>query len=186
MARLKARKFRVESCSVQCSLNPRNLPAGAYESLHRWIELGSNNETIQTNAAQMGWELTTRSIARHKANHLIPEDQLTQLGNDEVVLDTDGSPRPQSDLEILNKIIQAGAKQMNGQSIRISPEMTMKAMELRLKLTQGSVFDDFMGAVAKAFGAPDEAPGEGPESPDAQAALEERQQGATDDDGDPE
>jgi hypothetical protein len=183
--RLKPRKYRVDNCSVACSLNPRMLPAGAYDAIHRWVELGSNNETVVANALSIGVTITERSLARHKRNHMVPEDHLTQLGNDEVILDP---PEPGqapgaklSDLQILDKIIQAGAKQLGTQSVRISPEMTMKAMELRLKITNGSVFDDFMSAVGKAFGAPDTAPSDAPETPEALAAAMEQMQGAVDD-----
>lgn len=176
----KPRKFRVDGCASLCSLNPRQLPAGAYDSIHRWYEQGLNPEAIASNAKAMGWELTPRSIARHKRNHLVPEDHLTQFGNEPVVLDADAKPGKLSDLEILDKIIQAGSKQLNGQSVRISPEMTMKAMELRLKLTQGSVFDDFMAAVGKAFGAPDVDPSDVPEDPGAFATDDEREQGLDD------
>jgi hypothetical protein len=176
---LKPRKYVVQGCSVQCSLNPRNLPvAGAYDAIHAWYEQGCNAETIQSNAKTMGWELTTRAIFRHKANHLVAKEHLTHFGEKEqVVLDPDAPARKLSDLEILDKIIQAGSKQLAQQSVRITPEMTMKAMELRLKLTQGSVFDDFLNAVGQAFGA--ETPGDSstPESPAAVKSADEQQQG---------
>jgi hypothetical protein len=170
-AKLKPRKYRLENCPVVCSLNPRNLPAGAPESIHRWYEQGCNTDVIVQNALALGFEVSPRAVARHKANHLVPEDMYTPLdpAGQMVVLDPAQPAGQLSDLAILDKIIQAGARQMQGQTVRISPDMTMKAMELRLKLTQGSVFDDFMSAVGKAFGADDSLPSLVPEDPDAAA-----------------
>lgn len=181
---LKPRKYRLGECSRLCSLNERNLPAGAYESIHRWYEQGLNVVAIVANAKAMGWELGTTAVSNHKRKHMIPEDHFTPIDGfgQPVILDPNLPARKLSDLEILDTIIQAGSRQLSAQSIKISPEMTMKAMELRLKLTQGSVFDDFMAAVGQAFGAPDTAPSEAPENTEAIAEAMEQMQGAGPDD----
>lgn len=176
--RLIARKYAIQGCTIQCSFHPRNLRAGAADAIHRWIEQGLNNEQVLANGKQMGWNLSNRALYRHKRNHLVPKEQMTQFGNEPVILDNDDEdpdePKKLSDLEILDKIIAAGSKQMNSQSVRITPDLTMRAMELRLKLTQGSVFDDFLSAVGSAFG-PDDAP-TGQEAPEEKAAPAEQAQ----------
>jgi hypothetical protein len=179
-AKLKPAKFRATDCHTLCASNPRNLPAGLPDLLHGWFEAGDNNETIHRKLKEFGHPISIGALANHRRKHLVREDQfvpIEQLGGDPDI----DSDRKLSDLEILDRIIQAGAKGLNARTVRISPEMTMKAMELRLKVTQGSVFDNFMDAVSKAFNADD--PGEPtPESPEAVLSLEELTQSAGDDD----
>lgn len=177
----KPRKYKVEACSVQCTLNPHHFPAGGYDAIHAWYEQGLSMDQIQSNAKVMGWEVTTRALYRHMQNHMVPVEHLTHFGEnkDPVILDPDAPVGKMSDLDILDKIIQAGSKQLSQQSVRITPEMTMKAMELRLKLTQGSVFDDFLSAVGAAFGdAGSAVPSSTVESAAAVRSTDEQQQGA--------
>lgn len=180
-AKLKPAKFRSE-CHSLCASHPRNLPAGLPDLLHGWFEAGDNNEKIHNKLKEFGHPISIGALANHRRKHLIREDQfvpIEQLGGDP---DIDRTEKL-SDLEILDRIIQAGAKGLNARTVRISPEMTMKAMELRLKVTQGSVFDNFMDAVAKAFG-PDTGAEIDPlaESPEALMGVMEASQAPADGD----
>jgi len=141
------RKYRLGTCHFACKLNERNLPTGAAEVIHGWIEQGKNYEFVAAEAAEHNWPIPARSgFYNHKNNHLIPEDQMTEIGE----LPVEGAPL--SDIQILERIIGAGASQLGGKTVRISPEMTMKAIELKIRLTQGNVMDNFLSAVDKAMG----------------------------------
>lgn len=180
-AKLKPTKFRLDGCHTLCASNPKNLPAGMADLLHGWYEAGDNNETISRKTKEFGNPISIGALANHRRKHLVREDQyvpIQQLGGDP---DLDRTERL-TDLEILDRIIQAGGKGLNSRSVRITPEMTMKAMELRQKLTQGSVFDNFMDAVSVAFAAPGDA---APEAPDAVMSEDEQAQ-APESDDDPE
>lgn len=160
-------KWVVTSCHPSCSLNPRNLPPGYYDKVHVLYEAGFSKQRISQKSDEMGHHLSEGAIANHKRKHMTKEMAMTPIG--ELPL----GQQKLSDLEILDRIIQAGGRALSSPAVRITPEMTMKAMELRLRVTQGSVFDDFMGAVAKAFGAPDEGPTGAPENIAAQLSGHE-------------
>lgn len=165
-ARLKPTKYRIEDCHRLCAINPQNLPAGMPDMIHRWYEAGDNTATLVRKSDEFGYHIGKGSFENHKRKHLVREDHLvpvTELGGDP---ELDDQNTKLSELEILDRIIQAGAKGLKGRAVRITPEMTMKAMELRLKLTQGSVHDDFMAAVAKAMG--------GGDAPEVDASIHPR------------
>jgi len=174
-AKLKPTKYRVDGCHSLCGINPRNLPAGLADLIHSWYEMGDNKVVLERKSVEFGHHISQGSFANHKRKHMVREDQFTPIA------DLGGDPELDSDekltdLQILDRIIQAGAKGLNSRSVRITPDMTLKAMELRLKLTQGSVHDDFMSAVAKAMGGGGDPEPPAPENPDAQTGDEEQAQ----------
>lgn len=164
----RAQKYMVNGkCRVTCSLNPVNLPGDASERAHVMYEEGANREQIRLALKEMGISVSDGAIGRHKTNHL---DPMVASGT---VSDPD---RKLSDLETLDIIIAKGAQQLEGSSVRISPDMLTRAIDLKYKLTQGNVFESFLGAIG-AIG--DEATAV--ENPEAGSSADERQQSAVDD-----
>lgn len=163
----RAQKYMVNGkCRVHCSLNPVNLPGESAQLAHSLYEEGANRETIRLALGELGVSVSDGAIGRHKANHL-----------DALVADAPGATDPGkklSDLETLDIIISKGAHQLEGSSVRISPDMLTRAIDLKYKLTQGNVFEAFLGAIG-AIG--DEA---ALESPDAQKSSDEQAQSAPD------
>ena len=164
-AKLKPRRFRVEGCSKLCSLSAEQTTVEAAGLFLRWFCEGANNALVQEKAAIIGFRLSLGAIGRHRASHLVP------IGNDPTEDPEDDGP-PMSDIDILESFIQKGARSLRLTTSRITPEMTMKAMELKYKLTQGNAFQGFMDAVNQAFMAEDG----GPETGDAVASEDEQAQ----------
>lgn len=174
--KLKPREFVVtERCTRACSLSEWALPGNAFGIVHTWFEQGHNNKVIHERSVAAGFPLSEGAIGRHRGRHLVPKDQMHSVG--ELIKQADGEPEEQlSDLEILERLIQTGSKSLADKKVRVSPEMLMKAMELKYKLTQGNVFQGFLDAVNEAMAAE---PEEGaPESPDAVADPDEQAQTA--------
>lgn len=153
-------------CKASCSLNEINLPGPLVPVVHSMYEEGKNRETIAAFLAEHQVRVSTASIGRHKGNHLDP-------GGDALP----GDGKPKSHLEILNTIIEQGGQQIGTKGVRISPEMTMKAIEMHHKLTEGSVWEDFLNAIGAMA---DEDREGGPENPDALQAADEQEQVAAD------
>lgn len=170
-AKLKPRKFRLADCHTKCSLNERNLPGGMAELVHAWYEDGSNNETIVARSDAYGHHLSEGAVANHRRKHIVPEDHLTDV-RDLVAGKPTGEPL--TDLQVLELIISKGAAGLDLGSVKISPDMTVRAIELKYKLTQGSVFEGFLAAMGEAMEeATDEAPA-------AVASEDERSQAGSD------
>jgi hypothetical protein len=151
LSRRKARKYVVtEKCRPNCTLGERLLPGDAFHRMHALFEAGSTYKQIQAGAAELGLKISTGAIARH-SKHLVPEDQMHTL---EELEETGGEGPALSDIDILERLIQAGSKNLADKKVRVSPEMLMKAMELKYKLTQGNVFQGFMDAVNAAMDPP--------------------------------
>lgn len=163
------------ACSRKCSLNPGNLPAGAGELIHRWYEEGANRETIMARAAELGVKVTSGSLQRHKSNHLIPaaDPRVPGIGPD------DDPERKFSDLEVIEAIIQRGARTMQASTTKVSTEQLLSAIALKAKLTEGSVFDALFDALS---GDNDDDDLSDLEAPEARAGEDERAQAAEDDD----
>lgn len=159
------------ACSKKCSVNPGNMPAGVGELVHRWFEEGANRETIIARAGELGKKLTSGALQRHKANHLIPARDPNSPLND-----GDDSPdRKFSELEVIDSVIQRFARQMQSGSGQVTTEQGLRAIELKHKLTEGSVFDALFDALA---GGDDDDLGDlGPPAPDGFATLDEYSEG---------
>lgn len=180
-AKLRPQKFRLEGCGKLCSLNPEKFPGQLGQTIHEFYEAGDNDQTIVEKARLLGAKVSNGAVGRHRANHLIPE--LTRI--DKLLISKGQMPesntRPNEpapkvdDLTVLEQIISKGAQGIDLSTVRISPEMTIRAIELKYKLTQGSAFEGFLAAIG---GTMDEVTGRGHE-PEV-ASEEENAQGAAD------
>lgn len=154
-------------CQRNCTLNAINLPGETAEAVHQLYESGANREKIRLYLAEHAVRVSDGAIGRHKTNHL---EALVESA-------PGGSTGKKTHLQILEEIIAKGGDTLSMQSVRISPEMTMKAIEMHHKLTEGSVWEDFLSAIG-AMG--DEVSEGGPENPDAQTSADEQAQGDSD------
>lgn len=136
-------KYQLVDCSRKCTLNPARMPAGVGELVHRWYEEGANRETIIARASELGVKLTNGSVQRHKSNHLIPDKDPNSPLND----GDDDPSRRFSELEVIDAVIQRFARQMQKGSAQVTTEQGLRAIELRHKLTEGSVFDAMFDAM---------------------------------------
>jgi hypothetical protein len=175
---LRPRKYVVtERCTRGCSLGEHLLPGNAFAIVHGWFEEGVNNQIIHDRSIELGLPLSLGAIGRHRGRHLVPADHMktvAELEEDHGV----GDGPPLSDLEILERLIQVGSRSLADKKQRVSPDMLMKAMELKYKLTQGNVFQGFLDAVNDAMSDPEDGP---PESPAALATADEAAQVAPED-----
>lgn len=146
------------NCPKTCWASPEKAGTQRAAQIHQWFEEGHTTFKVHTLANQSGMVVHQRSAYVHAKKHLVRIGDDTPLDDAAVELIEHPEQRL-SDLEILERIIQKGASALVRKEARVTPEMTMKALELKLKLTQGSVFDTFMGAVAGAMeGEDDEGP----------------------------
>lgn len=173
-AKLQPARFAITSrCTRLCSFNAANLPAGAGQVIHSWYEEGLNDRAIVARAAEIGIKLSTTPAWRHRTKHLEKVEGTIPTAPDP------GKAAPKlSDLEILEKLIARGAETISLSSTKVSAEMLMKALELKHKMTQGSVFDQLLGSLAEDD--PDDLPVEAPE---LVASTDERTQVADPDRG---
>jgi hypothetical protein len=148
--KLQPRKFQLVACNRQCSLNAYSLPGDVGALIHSWYEMGDNNSTIVAKARVLDVKISEGAVGRHRANHLVPlgptlSDPRKPDGGSEHT-----GPRPKiDDLTVLEQIISKGADSIDLSTVRISPEMTIRAIELKYKLTQGSVLENFMSALGE-------------------------------------
>ena len=139
-ARLQPRQFEISSnCKRVCSINEANLPGRSADLIHGWYEAGDNNQTIVERAALINVKISEGAVGRHRANHLIPVDKLEDP--------TEGTDEKVNELELLDSIISRGAKDLRLKTAKVTAEQALRAIELKFKLTQGSVIDDFMKAI---------------------------------------
>lgn len=136
-------KYQLVNCSKKCSLNPGNMPAGVGELVHRWFEEKANRETIMARAQELGVKLTSGSISRHKGNHMVPARDPNSPLNDD-----DNPGKRFSELEVIDSVIQRFARQMQTGSASVTTEQGLRAIELKHKMTEGSVFDALFDALS--------------------------------------
>lgn len=138
------------NCPVQCWASPEKAGRTRAAQIHEWYEEGHIPFRVLKMCREAGIKVAERSVYLHREKHLTLMGDHSAL--DEAAAELIENPGSRlSDLEILERIIQKGASALIRKETRVTPEMTMKALELKLKLTQGSVFDSFMGAVAQAM-----------------------------------
>ena len=137
-------KYDIVDCSKKCTLNPGRMPAGVGELVHRWFEDGDNRDAVMARAKELGVKLTSGSIQRHKSNHLVPaKDPNSPLNDGE-----EDPGRRFSEIEVIDSVIQRFARQMQHGSQQVTTEQGLRAIELKHKLTEGSVFDALFDALA--------------------------------------
>lgn len=150
--KLKPRKFyRSDRCSSACSLSEQRLPGDLPNIVHGWFEAGQNNEEIIASAAAVGVKISNGAVGRHRKNHLVPMD-------DQAPDPTDLKLDRVNHIEVLEQLVARGAKNIH--AARITPEMTIKAIDMIYRLTQGSQMDELLGAVTKAMAGGDDDEGE--------------------------
>lgn len=177
-AKLKPQKFRIEGCPKVCSLSVEKL-GNLADSIHSFYEMGDNDKTISEKAYLLGVKISSGAAGRHRANHLIPvmtaaDKLIAATGAGYAGVDPDKPIEKVDDLTVLERIISKGATTIDLATSRISPEMTIRAIELKYKLTQGSAFESFLAAIG---GTMEEVTGRG-HDPDAEASEEEQAQSA--------
>lgn len=158
-------------CGRTCSLNEINLHGYGGE-VHELYESGANREKIRTFLSERKIVIALGTIGRHKTLHLDPLVE-ARPGDPHAP-----PPKKKSHIEILQDIITAGGEQLGTKGIRISPEMTMKAIEMHHKLTEGSVWEDFLSAIGAM--ADESVAGGDAENPEAIQSSEEAAQGDSD------
>lgn len=126
-------KLILAGCSRKCNLNPGNVGENVSLLVQKWFEDGEPIQTVRNNLIEMGHTFSASSIGQHRKNHLhIADGVVKKPGTEE---------KPLGELEILDSMIQSGGRQMRLDSARISAEQLLRAIELKQKLTEGSVFD---------------------------------------------
>lgn len=142
-------RFEV-NCHPQCALSPQKAGSVLAAQIQEWYSGGETAFGVRRLLQEKKYEVSETSVYRHFKKHVVKIDD--QMEAEERAVEAIENPQARlSDLEILERIIQKGAAALIRKETRVTPEMTMKALDLKLKLTQGSVFDAFLGAVADAM-----------------------------------
>lgn len=126
-------KLVLAGCSRLCSLNVGNMPGGLPELVVKWFEEGATIEEVRLRLLEMGVKVSNGAIGRHRKGHLHPAGVVSH--------GEAGQGEKKTDLEVLETIIGRGSQQVDSSSTRISAEQLLRAIELKHKLTEGSVFD---------------------------------------------
>jgi hypothetical protein len=166
-AKLTPRAFRLlDGCTKTCSLSAFQLGPKVAELVHSWYEAGCNNATIVERAENIGVKVSEGAAGRHRANHLEPLDEFEDptAGDD---------PKPKvDDLALLDEVISRGAESLRFKTSRVTTEQLLKAMEMKYRLTQGSVWEATLAALGAAMSDESEAP----DAPEAERSDDERLQ----------
>ena len=167
--------YRNDKCTSACSIGPGRLGDERAALVHGWFEAGLNNDAIMAAALAVdeNFKLSNGSLGRHRAGHL---GVVTDASNRQ----SDGKLGKVNDLELLDQMIARGAQQMAQPGARVSPEMALRAMEMKFKLTQGSAMDNFLAAVTQVMGGADESDDDymtAVEAAEARMAATERAEG---------
>lgn len=184
MARLTPAKYDLSGCTRGCSLNPQNLPGQLGGLVHSWFEQADNDPTIHAKAKSLGAKLSLGAIGRHRGRHLARADYVPpgDPGADPTKPGGDAAHLPH--MEILENLIQAGARQVQSGVVKVSAEQLLRGLELHHKMTEGSAFQEFFDAM-NAVG--DEMLAESleqmPDNPDVSRGTDERAQAAQPEDG---
>ena len=161
----RAAKFVLNNCTLACSINPANLPNNMGALVHAWFEAGDSNVKMIEKAAALDVKLSNGSLGRHRQRHLVRSDGAFNQPLK--------ASEKKTDLEVLEIIIGRGSQQVDLATTKISAEQLLRAIELKHKLTEGSVFESLFGALVEEG---DAAFAGGPESPEAVASAEEQAQ----------
>lgn len=154
-----------DKCTKGCSLSERNL-GNAFAFVHGWFQEGASDEEIshRVDGLAYGIHLSYGAVGRHRRNHLVPQH------GDPLIVDR---PKRVDDLELLDLVISRGAELLASTGTKVSPDLALRAMELKYKFTQGNVMEGFFGAI----GAVMEEEFGNETNPDAITSVEEQEQG---------
>jgi len=173
----KPRRYKIIGCTKGCSLHDFNLPGVAGIQLHQWYEEGASDATISSRMmSAFDVRVSEGAVGRHRANHLTPEDQLLKLQMTKDPAPETGHMRKEkvTDVELLDQIIAKGAEYINSSMVKITSEQLLRSIELKHKLTQGSIFQNFFEAIGASM--EDEEEGEETNA-EAIASLDEQMGG---------
>ena len=125
-------------CHDGCSLSIAKLGDEGAALVHRDIEDGLSDKSTAQNAVERGAHLTYGSVNRHRKRHLTATRDMVE----------DSALGELTEIEALDVALKQGQKNMH--NWKMTPSEWMKALELKMKLTEGTVFDGFMSAIASA------------------------------------
>jgi hypothetical protein len=139
MVTRNTRDLVTDKCNRQCTFWHQKMTRAAFDQFEVWIQEGQAVEQIcERMKAVFDFDCTPRTLHRHISKHMHQPE-----------VDEDISSGNLTDLQVLEAMIKTGAKNLRSDSkIRITPEMTVRAIELKYKLTQGNVFESFLGGMA--------------------------------------
>lgn len=138
MPAMTKRNLVTSNCNKQCSFWYEKMTTAAAEQLEVWIQEGYQlSNIIERMKTTFGFEATERTLYRHVQKHM---EAPTEEQQEEAM----------TDLQVLERMIRVGARNLKSDAkVRISPEMTVRAIELKYKLTQGNVFESFLDSLGK-------------------------------------
>jgi hypothetical protein len=93
----------------------------------------------------MGHKLSNGAVGRHYSAHMLKQHERAAL---EI---GDGPPPKEDHVQVLELIISQGATSMRRGAFKITPDLTLKAMEQLYKLTQGNAQQAWMDAMGEAI-----------------------------------
>lgn len=125
----------LDKCGSKCSVSEVNIGKPRATLLHGWFEAGQSDHKIEDLARAAGFTVTAASVGRHFRNHLIEADQV-ELREDYAEM---------GELEALQQAIKQGQKNMG--NWKMTPSEWMKALELYMKFTEGTVYDGLLDAM---------------------------------------
>lgn len=160
---MMARHLRVEGCKAACTLNATRYPPRVGDAIHKWYEDGFNNYAIIAKASLLDVNISHGAVARHRANHLVVYDPADEAP----IPEGESEGEAISDIDALSRLISEGSRNFGRKGIKISPELWLRAMELKYKLTQGSVMADTFDAIGREMDG---------ETPDAAESTDEQAQ----------
>lgn len=159
------RVYALIGCTPLCGLSADKLGPENARIVHSWFELPlSVPKVILRAQEELGVKLTGGGASRHFKNHL-------RLQEETRAVDPNRKGGTASDLEVLEGVIEAAWR--NSGSWRPTIQDALKAMDMKYKLTQGSVFEDFFAAISDAQMDEDDGETQAPENPEAVSDLVE-------------
>lgn len=133
---LPKRDLVTDNCNKQCSFWSEKMSQAAAEQLELWIQDGMPLDNIvERMIGTFQYDCTTRALYRHVQKHMHKPSEEQQF-------------EAMTDLQVLEQMIKVGARNLKSDTkVRITPEMTVRAIELKYKLTQGNVFESFLSGM---------------------------------------
>lgn len=157
------------ACTSQCSFRPEVIGPGAAAALLAIRASGAGARVFSKRASEiLGRPVNQSSVQRHLKHYreLEPIEEAQE--------ETMQAGGKVTDLEILDRIISAGAR--NAKNWKPTIGDTLKAMEMKLRLTGNSAFEDMLAAMAAASVDDDEEGGaeSSLEAPESRFSEDER------------
>lgn len=138
MPQMTKRDLITDNCNKQCSYWVEKMTPAAADQLEVWIRDGHQlGNIVERMKGVFDFDCTERTLYRHVQKHMHAPSEEQQ-------------EEAMTDLQVLERMIRVGAKNLRSDTkIRITPEMTVRAIELKYKLTQGNVFESFLDQIGK-------------------------------------